>query len=684
MIGSHTLSRNPSEGGSAPVHLNEGRDGTLVDQPGHPSPESRETAAITEAGGVVASLGCDRDVAHIRFVFVHGIGSQLRAQTLREWSVPMARALRDRLRLGDQPFEPVIATNLDPDSDLEPFVEFEVPVKGGIVHWVFAEAWWANRIVAPSFQDMARWLWTEGAVARLITTARFNPGPRLPRRSASSPPTPLVPFWRWLAGTYFFLVGLGIRGYLPFALGAGSVAARAVGFLTRSTWREPAPGETLARYRALLTENAEKMASDPSAKPPEPFTQLIRDGHIGAVIIFYMVRDVAIEASPAPWTGLASGPGSTATNLIISAVAGIVLLSYGAIRAVTRLIPIDSLRNAAVISAIDGFVLDWFGDVEVLIKDRVQSTSVCERFLDVLGAIQPRQPTDKVIVLAHSGGTVVTHLALSVANGPGAKVDSFIMHGEALNLVWDLVPDLEYVIGRIPAEKRGAMAWHDFWATHDPAPAGQLDPPYEVSPPSNHVVTNRGSVDADHGAYWENDEEFVFPLLKHIDGLSGVESSRFDTDDGAVGARRQRVSLLRLWNRVVIVGPIVAIFLAMGLPGKIGDLGDLVAAAFARLPGTDLVVVPIKGIQASATEASGLLAPLFPIYRNIGWLALELGIILLAFRSTDTVRSWADWPSSIRRALGTLDVFLSAAAWTAVIVVGVYLWTSETFRWHRG
>ena len=65
---------------------------------------------------------------------------------------------------------------------------------------------------------------------------------------------------------------------------------------------------------------------------------------------------------------------------------------------------------------------------------------------------------------------------------------------------------------------RPTLRWADFWSTYDPAPAGPLNPPDGVRLTNRtYSIINRMSILEDHGSYWDNDEEFILPLLQHID-----------------------------------------------------------------------------------------------------------------------------------------------------------------------
>ena len=90
----------------------------------------------------------------------------------------------------------------------------------------------------------------------------------------------------------------------------------------------------------------------------------------------------------------------------------------------------------------------------------------------------------------------------------------------------------------------------------------------------------------DHGAYWDNDEEFVLPLARLIEqsptGSPAV--SRFFPDSAATGRverRQARVKLLQFAWVAVMVSAVIAVPLAILDPLVPGDRGSIEAAGAA-------------------------------------------------------------------------------------------------------
>jgi hypothetical protein len=233
-------------------------------------------------------------------------------------------------------------------------------------------------------------------------------------------------------------------------------------------------------------------------------------------------------------------------------------------------LPIPTIAQNVSTAQLDWFLADWFGDVRVLLGDRAQAANIRSRVELAIESLMAYS-CGRIVIVAHSGGTIVGYMTIADLR-PDLRVDGFVTHGQALGLAWrlghfrgplaDFVPvdgDEDELLRRgdrlvraLPAD----LPWNDFWATHDPAPAGPLeDPTQAVSLPTrSHLVTNRNSVVNDHGGYWDNEEGFVIPVMRLLDtiGRRAPEESRFFPDytdtDPRVAARAGRVLLLsRFW-----------------------------------------------------------------------------------------------------------------------------------------
>jgi hypothetical protein len=229
------------------------------------------------------------------------------------------------------------------------------------------------------------------------------------------------------------------------------------------------------------------------------------------------------------------------------------VVAYIALSAV-RVIPYKPLQDAALFKALDTFLIDWFGDLRILVTDRTQAASIRSRAIDAIRACAA-EGCATIVVIGHSGGTIVGYTTLTdTALEASLPVARLITLGQALGIGWrlghaldasiaDRLPEHLYEGDRLRAaleQARPGVEWHDFWATHDPAPAGGFANAPSVSRPSrtggvSTMVFNRMSILEDHGGYWDNDEEFLLPvarLLETAPSASVASTSRFFPEAG--------------------------------------------------------------------------------------------------------------------------------------------------------
>jgi hypothetical protein len=147
-----------------------------------------------------------------------------------------------------------------------------------------------------------------------------------------------------------------------------------------------------------------------------------------------------------------------------------------------RRIPIGPVRDFAARKMIDSFLVDWFGDLPILIDDPVQAANVRARLAGSIRGLR-EQGCDAVVIVAHSGGALVSFETLldPVFLGPEYHVDKLVTLGQGLGLAWRLAADPRVrdiapghrLVGNL-ARARPDLRWVDFWASFDPAPAGPL------------------------------------------------------------------------------------------------------------------------------------------------------------------------------------------------------------------
>jgi hypothetical protein len=401
-------------------------------------------------------------------------------------------------------------------------------------------------------------------------------------------------------------------------------------------------------------------------------------------------------------------------GLFISIATSIVLVVYALVGALAAIIPIEAVRQAIARIQLNTFLTTWWGDVYLLLRDPVQAANIRDRLITSIQSLR-KFGCDRIAVVAHSGGTIVSYTAL---RDPAfeERIDTLITHGEVISMGRFMEQQVGSE-GSIPSSVRLKRAndlrlgiadhparWIDFWATHDPAPCGPLlpemgprnqtqsvldQPAWPSMPESGRLqlqgvqVQNRKSVLDDHGGYWENDEEFVYPVLKQLE-VAGrdVAASRFDpgtpverpVGDGSgdprplswVDVRRQRVHALTLWGRLIFVAPFLAMVGDFALPGR-GLTDELAGFAI-----TALNLIP--GVAAVAALFSGwsLPAPWQQILQVVGLLALGTIVGAALIHATLPI-GWArPWPtkSPWYWIFSGVDFLLSLAAFL-ILVAGI-------------
>ena len=369
-------------------------------------------------------------------------------------------------------------------------------------------------------------------------------------------------------------------------------------------------------------------------------------------------------------------------------------LIYG-LTSLLRLIPIPPLQDGIARRQLDWFLGDWFGDVRILVADRVQAANVRAKVAKTVRALH-NLGCERIVIVGHSGGTIVSYMTLAdplYIPGEGdpqleIRVDRLITHGQAVELAWLMGGGVEATqIPTVPAigdaqlglgdnlmksleSGRPNLEWIDFWATHDPAPAGPLGgtdetPSFSVSRPgTSHPVRNRMSIVNDHGTYWENDEQFVLPVVRLIETTGSPADSRFyPTADPDVRSerRRERVrSLAEWWSGLLVSGlALLAIAVVWEWMGNLAltRLGDSMVETIRVLTNLGAVAdlydgFPIDWIGPIAALIPG---PSLDVASYAGalpsWVLGVLGLVVTIWLAgKPTLRRWNDWDAAARQA----------------------------------
>jgi hypothetical protein len=376
------------------------------------------------------------------------------------------------------------------------------------------------------------------------------------------------------------------------------------------------------------------------------------------------------------------------------------------------------LRDFADARIVDSFLTDWFGDLPVLLDDPVQSANVRARVAEAISALEG-PGCDSIVLVAHSGGAIVSfETLLDPAYLPESQrpiqVDKLITIGEGLKLGWRLEGADRHALergNRLAGDlgtARPRLRWVDVWASFDPAPAGPLlaprDVPLDVGKPGERAtsaedsptgrlvvesrpVTNFMSLRNDHGGYWDNDEGYLVPLLRHIDDPRGFGgASRFFSNDDLrtvrIERRRQRVAVLGAWRWLVAAAGAIAIVgggLAAGAPRLAGATA---IAIWNRVPGGELVAAPIAGVWGAIGTVLSLfggtaVANGLPAIGPVIVGAVVIGLVFAALGQIGGI-AWSRWDLTERAAarlerLPGLDRRFAAAAFLTAIATLVAL-----------
>ncbi len=421
-------------------------------------------AAQRREPGIV--LRCDAEPAarHVGIVFVHGIGSQAEGETLLDWGSAIIRVLFDTRVRNHLSADPVTDVELDPGPAQRRWIELQVP---------------AANVDGHDVPDQ-HWVMTEAWWAQRVRPPSFGQ------------------MAEWL----------GPRGVIRRILTA---------LLPRRGTHDPRL-RGWAEHHALRRNDAGGTEESVDPGPPD-----------------------GMKRAPG------AGPGRTVAGLgaglFLQAVSALLLVLYGLLRSIEKLVPVGPLKDGALTRPLDRFVLEWFGDVYVLLSDTAQAASIRGQLVDAIEDLKAAG-CDEIAIVAHSGGAIVSYMTLVDPSSAGLAVDRLITLGEGLNLAWRLtdsggttpldeldVPP-ERLYGSLLATHPG-LRWDDFWASQDPAPVGVLEPPAGDDPTADatllariqsHAIWNRLSFREDHGGYWDNDEEFLIPLMRLLAGGPGCRN----------------------------------------------------------------------------------------------------------------------------------------------------------------
>ncbi|MEW5992491.1 MAG: hypothetical protein AB1736_14270 [Chloroflexota bacterium] len=328
--------------------------------------------------------------------------------------------------------------------------------------------------------------------------------------------------------------------------------------------------------------------------------------------------------------GILGWAARVSLQALVSVVVAVGMLVFAVLLALTKVVPFGLLKDFVALQLAASQLTGNFGGARTLLRDPAQSANVRGRLVATIKALRA-YGCRRIVVIGHSGGTMVSLQTLTDPAYPRLKVDKLITHGEALNLAWRLESeeqDLERP--RLPRDHRMAgdlaiaqphLLWRDFWATHDPASSGPPVLPEGMTDAGAprflaERVYNRMRISEDHNVFWANDEHFVMPLIREIDAATTDRStSAFYSDaaESAVRARRkERVAILGLWRRASLALPVMGILAALLVSSGGGRLPDAAGAALSvwqRLPFHDALAGLGRSLNALGDAQISSLLP---------------------------------------------------------------------------
>lgn len=375
----------------------------------------------------------------------------------------------------------------------------------------------------------------------------------------------------------------------------------------------------------------------------------------------------------------------------VSVLVAAILSIYAIARGISGLIPIQAVKDAAILRTFDEFLTGWFGDVRVLLYDPVQSANIRAGLAAAIRKLRDVDKVDSVVVMAHSGGAMVSYLTLTDPALEDIEVDKLITFGEGWNLAVTLTPEQQGMYDRLRRDITALhpnLRWRDYWASHDPAPAGEVRQ-REVgriedgrrsgaSRPDrirSRMVWNRRSLLDDHGTYFENDEEFTLSVIREIDAPTtwgderpnGVPASRFYPtptahDDQSLPPadprerrHRERVGVLALWRQLAIAVPITVITAVLASPDRLTEIGRLAVAPLKAIPivneAATVVIDWLRSLETPPWQVGPVWLP--DAVSTLGLATLQaivlISVLQLLFAPVTAFEAWP--PDSFRRRL---------------------------------
>ena len=240
--------------------------------------------------------------------------------------------------------------------------------------------------------------------------------------------------------------------------------------------------------------------------------------HLGSLTIgaWHGVLDI-LRGPRDPWPSLLSQLFAAPLYLVIFLMLGPLALLMVPVAPLILRVP--GLRD---------FAQTFLGDIYMYFDDERQAAAINGDLQSMLRRLGEDRDVGRVVLLAHSTGTVIVYEALAALAESGAdgavglrKVQAFVSTGAILNMAWNRrIVRHERFRRPIPS----AIHWYNLWTRFDYGAAGPIEktnkPWLHETGLKNRRVDNYGSLLLDHTGYAENMEQVTSVLLEEIGGLA--------------------------------------------------------------------------------------------------------------------------------------------------------------------
>jgi hypothetical protein len=465
-------------------------------------------------------------------LFVHGMGEQVRGDTitemgdavtewLRRWLEPGAdfKIRSAQLRTGDVVPSGPSDSALGGQAHVVVTIDDKTPGSARSQKWLLAESWWAGAFRQATFMEVA--IWAVAAGPWLIASQRAGIGKRGRAADKLHPPTPIRRFASGATALLLTLIAALVAAVItPLALGLlllSLIPIPVLSDLTRGIVKNLSGsfGDLLILVRSPVrfAAMAEQVRSDIAHVSAQCDALMVVAHSQGSAVSWHAIRriseqDEKCRAEVALFLSfgqalrklkalylLRRAPGSRQAIFFVLALASTIFLAWAALQGI----------------GFAGLFVDRRGEFSQVLRDGL------DELLWIVGTL------GVVIVIQGFLGSMATD------NETEAEEEVVDEIGKVRNVLRN-------------------FRWTDLWGSADPAPNGPLLS--EMVPGvRSYRVRNRSSTLLDHSVYWTNTTEFVSAVafaganLVSPNAL-GVESSIPKPLQDAALVRNVRVSML--------------------------------------------------------------------------------------------------------------------------------------------